>query len=85
MRYVMRTMHSPISDTTGCSASTALGTFVSCAISTMTAPTTPATKHAIVSRFTSPNPEKRHIPFGTPSATKMSRYNAINPSITQMS
>ena len=82
MRYMMRTMHSPISAMIGCSASTARGTCCSCSISTSTALLKPATVQATVSRFTSPKPEKRHMPRGMRATAKVTRYTATTPSIT---
>jgi hypothetical protein len=73
MRYMRRTTHSPISDTTGCNASTARGTCCKCSISTTTALARPAMQQAIVMRFTSPNPEKRHMLRGMPAATNVAR------------
>ena len=69
----MRTVHRPISAIIGCSASTARGTPLSCAINTATAAISPAAKHATVNRLISPKPEKRHIPRGTPAATNTAR------------
>jgi len=69
----MRTIASPISEITGCSPSTARGTCTSCAISTPTAVTMPAMPQAIVSRWISPKPEKRHMPLGTLSSTNTPR------------
>ncbi|MCG3189384.1 MAG: hypothetical protein LKCHEGNO_01758 [Burkholderiaceae bacterium] len=66
MRYASRASATAISVITGCSASTARG--ISRSPSSMTdAPlSAPATAHAIASRFTSPKPEKRQMPLGTP-------------------
>ena len=81
----MRIVASAISVNTGCSASTARGTFVSCAISTPTAAIRPARMHTAASRFTSPKPLKRHIPLGTRNSFRNSAYSATMPSITQWS
>ena len=81
----MRTIASPIRLTTGCSASTARGTCTSCAISTPTAPSSPAIAQAKVSRCTSPKPEKRHMPLGTFSAANTATYSTSSPASTQPS
>ena len=81
----MRIVASAISVNTGCSASTARGTLVSCAISTATAATRPAVMHTAASRLTSPKPLKRHIPLGTWNSRSSTPYSATMPSITQWS
>ena len=69
----MRTTHTPISVTTGCSASTARGTFVSPRPMTTAALAMPASAQARVRRLTSPKPEKRHMLCGTRSSAKATR------------
>ncbi len=54
-------------------------------MSTATAPSSPASRQAAMSRFTSEKPEKRHIPWGTRSSTKTLRYSATKASMTQTS
>ena len=75
-------MHSPIRVTIGWTASTARGTACSCAISTPIAHSAPAMPHDRVSRLTSPKPEKRHMPRGTPAATNTSTYVTTTASRT---
>ena len=69
----MRTMHSPISATTGCKPSTARGTFTRPSAMTTSAATVPASAQASVSRFTSPKPEKRHMLCGTRASASATR------------
>jgi len=69
----MRTMHTLINATTGCSASTARGTLVRPSPMTTAAEKSPAAAQAKVSRLISPNPVKRHIACGTLNMAKAMR------------
>ena len=69
----MRTTHTPISVTTGCSASTARGTLLRPRPMITAALATPASAQAMVRRLTSPKPEKRHMLCGTRNSAKAAR------------
>jgi hypothetical protein len=69
----MRSTHTPISVTTGCSASTARGTLPRPSAMMTAALPTPASAQASVSLFTSPKPAKRHMLCGTRSSANAAR------------